>query len=466
MCPITRVKISSKPLMKRSIIVLLFTISFAAALELGSLSSTARNRTVVDVKPDEKEVEQDARLLQIPEGYRKNLHWDLVLDSVGKNGSLITWHSGNPQYINDQGKLLKLSPRGESKVKVVMTATITAGTAKRTKTFNIEVANEEPRFDGYLFAYFEGSGPGEKQEQLRFAASADGIHWQALNNNESIIPSDQISETGGIRDPHILRGEDGKTFYIVATDMFTVKNGWDTNPGIVMLKSKNLTDWSSHGYIDLAKTYPDKFANVKWVWAPQTIYDPAAGKYLVYFTVRYKDNPSLDFYCAYANKSFTGFEAEPQLMFKPKYGAIDGDIIYKDGLYHFFYKGNTKNEEGREIQNGIQQAVGKTLEGPWAETFKYVDAYSERHVPVEGSGIFKLNNSNTYILMYDMYTSHRYEFQRSDDLFKFSTTPQSFTKNFNPRHGTVMSITAEEAVRLNHKWGGVPSQLLNDTAKK
>ena len=98
-------------------------------------------------------------------------------------------------------------------------------------------SSKKSTYEGYLFAYFEGSGELAKQEQIRFAVSADGINWKALNNNEPIISSADISQTGGVRDPHILRGEDGETFYMVATDMFTRKNGWDSNPGIVLLKS-------------------------------------------------------------------------------------------------------------------------------------------------------------------------------------------------------------------------------------
>lgn len=312
---------------------------------------------------------------------------------------------------------------------------------------------------GYLFAYFEGSGEAAQQEQLRFGVSADAVNWFALNNNEPIILSEKISKTGGIRDPHLLRGEKDHTFYMVATDMFTVKNGWDNNPGIVMLKSSDLIDWK-HSIVDLAKLYPKKFGNVKWVWAPQTIFDPKAKKYLVYFTVRFHNDDKLDFYSAYANKDFSGFESEPKLMFRAKYGAIDGDIIYKDGIYHFFYKGNTKDVNGKEIKNGIQQATSKSLQGPWKEEFKYLDAYADTTVPVEGSGVFKLNNSDEYILMYDLYTSRRYEFQRSTDLYNFTARPESFTKNFNPRHGSVMGITKDEARRLQAKWGGVPESLL------
>lgn len=321
------------------------------------------------------------------------------------------------------------------------------------------LSQDNKNYVGYLFAYFEGSGEKMIQEQLRFAVSADAVNWYALNNNQPIIASDEISQTGGIRDPHILRSEDGKTFYIVATDMFTHKNGWGPNPGITMLKSSDLLSWTS-SIIDLEKSYPEKFKNVQWVWAPQTIYDPAADKYLVYFTIRYKEDEKLDFYSAYANADFTAFENVPELMFRAKYGAIDGDILYKDGTYHFFYKGNTKDENGKEFKNGIQQATGPTLQGPWTEDLIYVDAYAETKTGVEGSSIFKLNDSDTYILMYDLYSSGRYEFQRSTDLYHFTQKPESFTKNFHPRHGSVISITREEAIRLNDKWGGVPEELL------
>jgi arabinoxylan arabinofuranohydrolase len=324
-------------------------------------------------------------------------------------------------------------------------------------------AVEKQKFEGYLFAYFEGGGKGREGEQIRFAVSENAVNWFALNQNQPVLRSEAISQTGGVRDPHILRGEDGKSFYMVATDMFTHRNGWDNNPGIVMLKSDNLLNWK-HSIIDLKKLYPKNFKNVKWVWAPQTIFDPKVEKYLVYFTVRFHNDEKLDFYCAYANKDFSGFEKEPKLMFRAKYGAIDGDIIYKDGLYHFFYKGNTKDENGKEVKNGIQQAVSKSLQGTWKEDFKYLDAYAAKGVSVEGSSVFKLNNSDEYFMMYDLYKDKRFEFQRSTDLYNFSAEPESFTKNFAPRHGSVISITRDEARRLQSRWSGVPETLLQPTS--
>lgn len=309
------------------------------------------------------------------------------------------------------------------------------------------------KFAGYLFAYFEGSG--NKQEHLRFAISEDAKNWYALNDNQPVIASDSISTSGGIRDPHILRGEDG-CYYIVATDMNTVKNGWKDNPGIVLMKSKDLVNWT-HSKIVLKEDYKEHFGDAYWVWAPQTIYDKKAKKYMIYFTLQRTGDgrKSLVTYYAYANKDFTGFESEPKVLFNAKYGCIDNDIIERNGVYHMFYKGNIKNAEGKEIQNGIQQATAKNLKGPWKEDFKFIDAYADSKTGVEGSGVFKLNDKNEYVLMYDLYGSGRYEYQTSKDLNTFSTKPESFRKDFFPRHGTVCSVTKDEMERLQQKWGYV-----------
>ena len=266
------------------------------------------------------------------------------------------------------------------------------------------------KYAGYLFAYFEGSGEGKLQEHLRFAISKDAKDWYALNNNRPIVSSDTISTSGGIRDPHILRGADGY-YYIVATDMNTVKNGWKDNPGIVMMRSADLVHWS-HSKIVLKEAYKN-FADAYWVWAPQTIYDRKAKKYMVYFTLQRTGDgrKSLITYYAYANNNFTGFESEPKVLFSAKYGSIDNDIIERNGVYHLFYKGNIKNAEGKEIQNGIQMATAKKLTGPWKEDFKFIDAYANQKTGVEGSGVFPLNDGSGYVLMYDLYGSGRYEYQ-------------------------------------------------------
>lgn len=87
--------------------------------------------------------------------------------------------------------------------------------------------------------------------------------------------------------------------------MNTVKNGWKDNPGIVLMKSKDLVNWT-HSKIVLKEDYKEHFSDAYWVWAPQTIYDKKAKKYMIYFTLQRTGDgrKSLVTYYAYANKDF------------------------------------------------------------------------------------------------------------------------------------------------------------------
>ena len=88
----------------------------------------------------------------------------------------------------------------------------------------------EKDYIAYLFTYFTGNHISE--EAVCYAVSTDGYTYWALNDNKPVIDSKIISSTGGVRDPHILRCEDGKTFYMVVTDMVS-DNGWDSNRAMV-----------------------------------------------------------------------------------------------------------------------------------------------------------------------------------------------------------------------------------------
>jgi sucrose-6-phosphate hydrolase SacC (GH32 family) len=123
-----------------------------------------------------------------------------------------------------------------------------------------------PAYAAYLFAYFTGNDKSE--EAIHFALSSDGYHYVALNNDQPIISSEKISETGGIRDPHILRSADGRTFYMVATDMVSA-NGWNANRAMVLMRSTDLINWTS-SIVNIQKAYPGQ-EKLERVWAPQTI---------------------------------------------------------------------------------------------------------------------------------------------------------------------------------------------------
>ena len=301
--------------------------------------------------------------------------------------------------------------------------------------------NQE-NYSAYLFVYFTGNA--KTDEAIRFALSNDGYNFYALNNNKAVIASEDISTTGGVRDPHILRGPDG-VFYMTVTDLQTA-NGWE-NQAMVLLKSNDLVNWTA-SKVDISKVFED-FKEVKRVWAPQTIYDAKAKKYMVYFSILQPGGTDILYY-SYANKDFTALETAPkQLFFSPiNRSCIDSDIIEKDGKFHLFMK--TEDEKDK----GIKVAVSDKLTSGYVLQDGYVDQTNES---VEGSGVFKLNNSDTYILMYDMYRKGKYQFTSSTDLKNFKVIDENVAMDFHPRHGTVLPITKSEAQRLIDTFSWFPN---------
>ncbi|MDE6581313.1 MAG: glycoside hydrolase family 43 protein [Duncaniella sp.] len=321
---------------------------------------------------------------------------------------------------------------------VVISTWLCLPPAARASTDVFSVSpNQGPDGDyaGYLFTYFTSND--ESKEAVKFAVSRDGFTYTAINDNRPILKSSEISLTGGVRDPHILRTEDGKRFYMVVTDMVSA-NGWDSNRGMTMLSSSDLVNWK-YSIIHI----PTRFGgneDLKRVWAPQTIYDRETDRYMVYWSMKHGDGPDIIYY-SYANSDFTDLVADPRPLFVPADGmsCIDGDIVYKDGKYHLFYK-----TEGHG--NGIKKAVtGNLTSGEWTESPDYKQQTKKA---VEGSGIFKLIGEDKYIMMYDVYRDGEYQFTESEDLENFKIVDEKVKMNFHPRHGCVIPITEEEYQRL------------------
>ena len=292
----------------------------------------------------------------------------------------------------------------------------------------------------YLFTYFTGNAP--EQEQICYATSHDGFNYTPLNNGKPIISSDLISLKKGVRDPHILRGEDG-WFYMVVTDMRS-SQGWSSNRGIVLMRSKDMVKWEHH-----TVHFPEKYAGTMFsravrVWAPQTIYDREVKKYMVYFSILTEDDscPYDNVFWAYANKDFSDLEGEPQVLFDYKRPAIDTDIVQdEEGTYHIFFK-----TEG-ESKKGIRQYLAKSLHNSEQWTL-LPGTFEDTDKAVEGSGVFQRIEGD-WVLMYDCYTSGHYQFCVSKDLKKFTRVQDTATQGlFTPRHGTVIAITKKELNRL------------------
>ena len=332
-------------------------------------------------------------------------------------------------------------------------------TAAAAVAMTMANAQEQEKNVAYLFTYFTGNAPEE--EQICYALSDDGYNYTPLNGGFPVISSDTIAFTQCVRDPHILRGEDGKTFYMVVTDMRS-SYGWSSNRGMVLMKSTDLVNWT-HSTVNFPTKYPKQWGNVIRVWAPETIYDKQAKRYMVFYSLRTSDPKSFDrIYYSYVNDDFTDLIGEPQFLFDNGSATIDGDIVYNpaDQLYHLFYK----SEGGR----GIFQATAKTLTAEpgkpagsqWTKIDGHVDQTQEA---VEGVGVCQSIDGKSWIVMYDCYGNGHYQFCKSADLKTFQFVQNTATKGkFTPRHGTIIPITQAEKDRVLKAFPNYRNPILPD----
>ncbi len=309
---------------------------------------------------------------------------------------------------------------------------------------------------GYMFAYFRGNAT--TQEHLFYAFSADGLNYTPINGGNAVVDFSNISVSGNIRDPFVLRGEDG-TFYMVCTDMRS-SNGWSSNRGIVMSKSTDLVNWT-HSTVH----FPTKYAGTDWenvthVWAPEVIYDRAAGKYMVYFALNTNGNAPAaydkQYYC-YANSDFTDLEGEPTHLYDRGSATIDLTIVYNedDGLYHGFYKNEGAGGICHISCSSLTAANGAATGSQWSSPSSTVQQTTD---VVEGPSIFKRISDGKWILGYDCYAASPAYFQLCEVSDDFST----FTKwgdcanhgAFTPRHGSIIPLTNSELYNLDVALGG------------
>ncbi len=295
----------------------------------------------------------------------------------------------------------------------------------------------ESKFGKYLFVYFVGNGEGE--EKIHFAVSENGYDFRPLNANRSVI--EQTKGKKCVRDPYVFKGQNGY-YYIVGTDM-RCEEGWESNHALVTWRSEDLVNWSDETIIDM-QLLGEAFADTTRAWAPQAIWDEKENSYMLYWAHSTRRHNIAGMYYAHSADMKTITEPKP-LYCREGIQTIDGDIIYneKDKLYYLFFK--------HDEDQTIAYVTSERLTGPYTDEPVIVSLAPSG---VEGSEVYRINGTDTYIMIMDEYGKGRFFMQQTTDLKNYlPVARKDYSMDFSPRHGSVMAISDEEYERLVEEIG-------------
>ncbi len=314
--------------------------------------------------------------------------------------------------------------------------------------------------DKYLFTYFTGNDTNG--ETLHMAVSDDGMNWEALNGNkpiwdasklpgtvESYPDNSGVAASGHVRDPYAFQAQDG-SYYVLATDLNT-ENGtnWGNNTKMMvwhlnsMADLANTTPW----FIDTNSIIKDAGIsdNVSRAWAPEAIWDPEVGHYMLFWSVGYINGHTYMYY-SYTD-DFKTLLTKPQQLIRTDGDNIDGNITYDGTKYYLWFK--------NESNSRIGYATSNHASGPYSQETAFYDNLLDT---LEGPEIYQLQSGN-YILLADYFNSNVSYFgsymtaETPDKITTENKIKDNRINHLSPRHGSIMNITTEEYNKLVAAYG-------------
>lgn len=306
---------------------------------------------------------------------------------------------------------------------------------------------------GYLFVHF--TGDRKDGEQIYFALSRDGLHWQDLNANRPVL----VSAVGdkGVRDPYLLRSADNSRFYLLATDLSIYhRGGWEKARATVA-GSRSLVIWESPDLVSWSEPRLEELAvpEAGCAWAPEAIYDEEEGNYLVFWSSSrispYGDVQGLHIYCA-RTPDFRAFTpAELYITRGEHRSIIDTTMIKAGGTYYRASCDGQITIEASDRLNGEWSAVATLESLGLGLTGK----------DVEGPQFFKFNGEEKWGLVVDQYSTGKgYLPILTSDLG--DATGESWSRlepdqysfgSLKKRHGSILPVTESEYAAILKAWG-------------
>ena len=424
--------------------------TLTATLRKGTVTATkAFDITVLPDFDDRTAAEQAAEGLVVHD--IDDVRGNLTLPAHGDYGTDVTWSSADADVVAADGTVHRPA-HGDGATTVALTATVTKGEARATRTFTAKVP-ELPRQEalkGYLFSYFTGEGTDDGEQVYNALSKGDDpLHWRELNDGKPVLTS-TLGEKG-LRDPFIIRSPEGDKFYQIATDLRIYGNGdWDAaqrtgSRSIMVWESTDLVHWTDQRLVRIS---PDSAGNT---WAPEAFYDSRLGEYVVFWASKLYDNAdhSGDTYnrMMYATtRDFYTF-SEPRVWIDRGWSVIDSTMIRNNGTYYRLSKDERNNSSSTPNGKFVFEEKSDSILGSWDPVAEGIGKGAMS--AAEGPLVFKSNTEEKWYAFLDEFGGRGYIPFETTDLDSGDWTPVTgYDLPAKPRHGTVLPVTQAEYDRL------------------
>lgn len=301
--------------------------------------------------------------------------------------------------------------------------------------------------NGYLFVFF--TGEHDNGEQIYFAVSRDGLHWQDLNEGKPVLLS-TIGEKG-VRDPFLVRDPHKGTFYLFATDLRIGANkGWEAaqyegSRNIIVWESFDLIQWSE------ARSCSVGVEDAGCVWAPEGIYDTAKEAFFIFWASMIKlegeKSAKQRIYGAYT-KDFRKF-SRPFIYMEASNHVIDMNIVEDKGWYYRFVKDESCKRITMDRVKNLLDSSTESIRVPVLEEL----------FGVEGPEAYQLPDGKWCLIVDQFGTGKGYLPLVCNELAMGDFTiekPMDYDLGkLKKRHGCVIPISEDELKRLNKKYNNI-----------
>ncbi len=302
----------------------------------------------------------------------------------------------------------------------------------------------------YLFVHFRETTTPDG-EQVYFALSRNGFHWEALNSGRPVLWA--YYGDRGVRDMTVVRGHVTGHVHIFATDLSLsygmrgkYAHSWDNisrhgSKCLAHWQSDDLVNWTEEELIPMGEDFG-------CVWAPDIIYDEDAENYLLHWSSSYKaDNYRVKAIWYSRTKDFLHF-SKPEILYGvPGISVIDSAMYRENGKYYLFVK--------KELDpSQVIELVSDHITGP----FTPIPAFDESMSVIkagkhEAPTAIQLEDGR-WCLFLDYYgvkgAGQGYIPFVADTLAsgRFVLSDSQFSFPYRFKHGTILSITEDEYHRM------------------